>query len=54
MELICDGIMDFQRKGRYELKYRKAQKLRGYTTKVTRTFGIVDKQGNMLLITRSP
>ena len=48
MEEICDEIMDLQRKGRYDLMYEKAQTLGGRTTKVIRTFGMKDNQGNIV------
>ena len=38
--------MDLHRKGRYDIMYQKAQQLGGITSKVIRTFGIEDNQGN--------
>ena len=48
MEEICEEIMDFQKKGRYDLMYQKAQQLGGKTSKAIRTFGIEDNQSNIV------
>ena len=48
MEDICEEIMDFQKKGRYDLMYQKAQQFGGKTSKVIRKFGIKDNQGNVV------
>ena len=48
MEEICEGIMDLQKKDRYDLMYRKAQQLGVRTSKAIRTFGIEDNQGNIV------
>ena len=47
MEEICDKIKRFQRKGRYDHLYPKAEELRGTTTKTSRTFEIKVSQGNI-------
>ena len=48
MEEICEEIMNFKKKGRYDLTYQKAHQLGGRTSKATRTFGIKDNQGNIV------
>ena len=48
MEEMCEEIMDLQKKGRYDLMYQKAQQLGGRTSKAIRTFGMEDKQGNIV------
>ena len=48
MEEICKETMDLQKKRRYDFMYQKAQQLGGRTSKVIRTFGIEDNQGNIV------
>ena len=47
MEEICEEIIVFQKKGRYDLMYQKAQELGGRTSKAKRMVGIEDNQGNI-------
>ena len=48
MKQICEEIMDLQKKGRYDLMQQKAEQLGGRTSKAIRTFGIEDKQSNIV------
>ena len=48
MEEICEEIMDFQKKGKYDLMYQKSQQLGGITSKALQTFGIEDNQGKIV------
>ena len=52
MEEMLEEIMDFQKKGRYDLMYKHAQQLGGRTNKAIRTFGIEDNQGNIVTVHR--
>ena len=48
MEEVCDEIIYIQRIRRYYLIYQKAQQFRGRTTKIVKTFGVEDNQGNIV------
>ena len=48
MEEICEEIMELQKKIRFDPMYQKTQQLGGRTSKVIRTFGIEDNQGNTI------
>jgi len=49
LEKMCNGIMEFQGTGRYDLMYMKKNELGWKETQVVQNIGIEDSQGNRII-----